>query len=242
VDVALDAFVAGGYFVVRPCDREPWMPADLLPPRVLSVSSCICTFFPDAWSLSWTSDSAEKRSAAAAAFGIPEARLPELVAWATASFNRAFGWPRVLYSLEDARAARALLGADREETVLFGIGLAVDLAPDFFRLVSPRAQEPGHDSDGDSGFAQCVGRGRALAAGGRPLGYEPLVTDIGQVTHSWLCNGLAEELRSTMGAVPNAHGFIDDPTVARRFADHINSGGVGAEPGLWLPWLVVEYD
>jgi hypothetical protein len=44
-----------------------------------------------------------------------------------------------------------------------------------------------------------------------------------------------------LGIMPNAAGLLADPEEARRAVAYISGDGVGAEPGLWLPWLLIEH-
>jgi hypothetical protein len=239
--VDLDQFAAAGYFLARLSDREPWMSAELLPERILSACSCICTFFPDSWAMNWSS-SPEERSKAAAVFQVPDDRRASRTSWAEASFDKAFGWPRVLYSLEDARTARKLLGATVDGVVLFALGLPRDLAEEFLDGAQAPPQQEGYAAVGATGYFKCVASAEPLAAGGAPLGFELLSSWMGLLTHSWLCNGLEQQLHEKAGLVPNPNGFIADLHTACDCVRRIDSGEVSAEPEAWFPWLVVQYD
>src|SRR5216683_148421 len=143
MDVNLSDFVAGGYFLARWSERQPWMSSQLLPERILSGCGHICTFFPDVWAIDWTAGVPTERGAAASAFRIPERRLPDVVSWATESFGRVFGYPRVLYSRRDAAAALTVLGPPLDSVVLFGLGLPKDLIDEFLHSARPPALEEG---------------------------------------------------------------------------------------------------
>jgi hypothetical protein len=236
----LDDFVAAGYFLARVSDRQPWMSAELLPERILSACDCICTFFPDTWAMDWSSSPAQRRKGALA-FQIPEERMPNVVSWANGSFERVFGWPRVLYSLEDARAARTLLDPAVDGVILFALGLPTDLAGSFLDSAKPPPQKEGYAPVGATGYFQMVSRGQRLAEGGSPLGFEPLSTWMGLLTHSWLCNGLEKQLHDQVGLTPNSDGFVADVDGARDCVRRIRAGEVKSEPEEWFPWLVVRY-
>jgi hypothetical protein len=85
-----------------------------------------------------------------------------------------------------------------------------------------------------------VKRDQPLAAGGTVLGFEPLVAN-GGLACSWLCNGLDRDAEEKLGIQTNAHGLIDSMADAARVVRYIREDG-HAEPGLWLPWLLVQYD
>lgn len=60
------------------------------------------------------------------------------------------------------------------------------------------------------------------------------------MSHSWLCNGVERHCAGALGIRPAANGraSLDD---AGRCVDEIRENRVGAEPGPWRPWLLVEY-
>ena len=216
MDINLSDFVAGGYFLARWSERQPWMSSDLLPERVLSGCGHICRFFPDVRAIDWTAGIPKERGAAVSAFGIPEPRLPDVVSWANKSFGKAFGYPRVLYSRRDAAAALAVLAPPVDSVVLFGLGLPTDLVDEFLHSASPSAPEEGRAPVGGTGYLECVARGEPLDRGGSSLGYELLSSaGFGDVNCSWLCNGLEKQFHEKSGPVPNAHGFIDELDIAR---------------------------
>jgi len=93
---------------------------------------------------------------------------------------------------------------------------------------------------GTSGICDAVQKRRHVEAGGTVLGFEPMVYDLA-MSCSWLCNGLEVEAKEKLGISPNEHGFIGTAEDAARCVGHISREDVGAEPGLWLPWLIVEY-
>ena len=240
MNVDLNDFVSAGYFLARLSEREPWMSAELLPERILSACDCICSFFPDAWTMDWSSSPAE-RSKGVSAFQIPADRIADVVSWADGSFQKAFGWPRVLYSLADARAAQALLGPAVDGVTLFALGLPTDLVGAFLAAAEPPPQKEGYAPVGVTGYFRCVSRRERLADGGEPIGFELLSTWMGLLTHSWLCNGLEKQLHEKVGLIPNEYGFIANLDSARDGARRINAGELKGEPEEWFPWLVVRY-
>ena len=72
------------------------------------------------------------------------------------------------------------------------------------------------------------------------LGFEPLVFN-GGLSCSWLCNGLETTVAEQLGIRPNASGLISTFEEACRCVEFISRDEIGAEPGLWLPWLVIEH-
>ena len=103
----------GGYFLTRSVERPEYVSGDLLPPRLLSLSDCICDFVPDLWAIEWANTPAADRATKAGSHGIAEALLPEVIRWTTDRVKAGeFGWPCVFLSIQDAQAfaARFLSG------------------------------------------------------------------------------------------------------------------------------------
>ena len=61
------------------------------------------------------------------------------------------------------------------------------------------------------------------------------------IEHSWLCNSLERDAAEQLGVTPNSNGLIDLYDDADRVAEYANRDDVTTEPGLWLPWLIVQY-
>src|SRR5690349_14447562 len=130
----LSEYVSGGYFVALATERPSYMNADLLPPRIVSASQCICRFFPDSWAIEWASDSPEERAEAAAAFGITAEQYPQVKHWATNAFEHEFGWPRLFYTLDFAASGLKLIPTPVPGLVIFSLALHHTLVEDFLRV------------------------------------------------------------------------------------------------------------
>ncbi|HSB13750.1 MAG TPA: hypothetical protein VLE22_04780 [Bryobacteraceae bacterium] len=239
--ITVSEYVSGGYYVTRLSRHAEYMSPELIPDKVISASGCICEFFPDDWAIEWTSESVDDRSRQAAALGISTIDLPKVVTWATESFSKAFGWPSAFYTLEAAQEARARFLSDDSEIVIFGLGLHDSDVEDFLRAAKPEPTKPGCAPVGETGAFQCVSGGKKIAAGGDAVGFELLATYTGLLTCSWLCNGLEKDCANELGIVTNRHGFVQTYADALRCAEFISRDETGAEPGLWLPWLVTVY-
>ncbi|MEO1333657.1 MAG: hypothetical protein AAFV32_09090 [Myxococcota bacterium] len=227
--------VSGGYFVVLPAARSPYMNAELLPDEILTVSDCINDMAPHTWAIDWSTDSAESRVEHASKFGIEPGRLAELQRWATQALDDGMiGWPGTLLELDDAvRFVQAYVREPR--AVVCGIGLSADLRSSFLEEAKPGQNE------GATGVYLAIKRGHSPADGGRSLGFDVLGWEFGAF-HSYLCNGLENHFQKEFGIIPNSAGRFDTEAEARTCADCANLEETGAEPGLWLPWEVRVYD
>lgn len=227
--------VCGGYFITKAVERPAYVSSGLLPPRIVSLSECICDCVPDMWAIEWTGVSPEERTAKASKADIDAATLDQVISWTTQQMNAGtFGWPRVFFAIDDARVfAKRFLSPDGDFKLL-GIGLPADVVEQF--LVE---ENPG-SSMGVPGVYKAVSTREGLASGGAALGWEVLCYDYGGF-HSWLCNGLETVVAETYGIRPNEAGFITSAAESSAASEYCGREEVGAEQGFWAPWLVVEY-
>src|SRR5579872_4485656 len=125
-------FLSAGYYLARPSNRGPHTSARLIPARLISASTCICEFFPDAWTIQWISSVDQKeRERSAAAFRLKPDEIDRIMQWATSSFQKQFGWPNTFYTLEEAFAARSEFLARDLDMAVFGLGLHCDHSEEF---------------------------------------------------------------------------------------------------------------
>jgi hypothetical protein len=240
-EVSISEYTCGGYYLARAAKRADYLTSELLPDQVLSASGCISDFFPGTWAIEWVSDIFEERLRQASAFLISEHDLPKVLAWTTASFSKEFGWPHTFYRLEAARKARERFVPKVPDVALFGLGLHLSHTEEFLNEARSSPHQPECAPAGQTGVFECVSSGRKITMGGDVRGFELLVSQHGLLTCSWLCNRLEKDCAYRLGIVPNRFGFIQSLDDARKCAALISRGEVGAEPGLWLPWLVVSY-
>jgi len=226
---------SGGYFLTMAVDRPEYVTAELLPSRLLSLSDCICDFIPNVWAVEWASVEAEQRVAEALKFNVPSSALPDIVNWTTERMNTgALGWPCVFFSTRDARDfARRFLNVI-PDLKLLGIALHTDLVDEFLS-----EEKPG-PSQGEPGIYTAISSRKPLEPGGSELGWEVLCYEYGGF-HSWLCNSLESDVAKKCGIKPGAAGFIASANDALAAAEYCGREDVGAEPGFWAPWLVMEY-
>ena len=237
----LDAYRSAGFLVTRRLPRPAYSAPDLLPTLIVSASSDIATFVPDVWAIAWCGVDLEDRRAKAALLGIPPERVEGLVAAVTARVADAerYGWPNIALTLDSAWQVARLAAPEGGLTVL-EIGLAREHLPAFLEASTPPPAPTGSAPFGEAGVRTAVRRELPVLATGRPLGFEPICFD-GSLGCSWLCNGLEVTVARELGIRPNAHGLLSDPEEARRAVAYISRDDVGAEPGLWLPWLLLEH-
>ncbi|MEZ4253709.1 MAG: hypothetical protein R3B99_36340 [Polyangiales bacterium] len=218
------SYVAAGYFVSSPVPRGGYSNAALVADEVWSASDCQAPRF-GCWTLAWVD---EDRTTPANALGVTD--VDALVAWCTAAFDaERMGWPDVFFSLEAAREARDRFAPSAR---LFGLALRSDHAGELLADA---------DDASNVGVVLALRRAAPLADGGTPRGFDVLCLDgYGGGFHSYLCNSLETEL-ATLGWRSGTLGLFPNEEDAERAAAHAGLETTAAEPGLWMPWRVVEY-
>lgn len=228
-----------GYRVVHDAARADFF-GPKLPEWVTSVSDCIVDTVPNVACLAWTKSDDDERLRHGQAFGLGGEELARLVACVDACFDaNAVAWPgyvqtdEALEAIVDVVAHAAHAESSRPLRVV-GLGLHSDLARALVERFGSRA-------DVSTSLIAAIQARRPMPANGALLGFEPMCWDHdGSPWHSWLCNGLVEDFVERSGATPNALGLIDDFDAAAAFCRIATDEQLG-EPGLWLPWLLVDY-
>jgi hypothetical protein len=237
---AYSDFISAGFFITRLTARQPYMSAELLPEYILSASACISTFIPDTWCLEWTVNSPERRAEDAQAFELGFETLQRLTSWVTPQFDRSFGWPNVILDLDIANRLVEVFLGHLDGVKVLEVGLHESFVATLCEQLEPPPQRPGFAPNGRAGVYEAILRRRQLSARGHVLGFEPLVFDH-TLSHSWLCNGLETVVADNLGIRPNTRGMIDVFEDACKCVEYISTDEVGAEPGLWLPCLLMEH-
>src|SRR5262249_37553261 len=138
------------------------------------------------------------------------------------------------------REARSRFFSNSDLRVL-GLGLPLKYRDSFLAAAAPPPSRPGSSPEGRSGCLRVLDSGGALPGTGVALGFELLNVDSGPIDHSWLCNGLERYFADNLRVSPAPNGFLPDLGDAVRCCEAIERGDVGAEPGPWFPWLIVDY-
>lgn len=234
----LNGYVSGGYFLALPAKRDEWFSAERVPERFVTLSRCLTAIAPGAWAIEWSPIDPESRLGDAAPFGIDGKGLKDVIAWSTAALDEGrLLWPNVFRDVDVAREfAGRFLGRSRDAMVL-GIGLPRDGVEGFCQDAARAAREM---NSVEAGIPELLGAGRELAGDGKRLGHDILGYDLGNF-HSFLCNRLDEAFEQELGVTLNGSGLVDDLEQAWECADLAADPSIGAEPGLWYPWVVVRY-
>lgn len=236
----LDRYLAAGYFLsrlvepVRPGHRAITLGHDHSPRR----------FFPETWALSWCKEPPESRVHDAQLFGIAEADLGRVHAWADAAFGKQFGAWDVILRIEDARAMARRFLAGAQGLELWGLGVHRSVLEALRGGTEPPPQVPGYAPTGASGVHLATELGRPLAPGGTPLGHEPLIAEVGCSYNSPASLHLDEAaVWGRLGVQANEDGLIDSYEDALAGCREFASEEVAGPDPLsnWFPGLIVRY-
>ena len=240
MDTPLSQFISAGFLVTREVMRPPYVSEALLPPRMVSASGCIASFIPDTWCIEWTEDTVDRRVEDAAAFGLDSRGLADVTAWVTPRFDTSIRWPNVIVDLTTANELVSRFLDALPDARVLELALHTSMCEEFCQETEPPPQQPGFAPTGRQGVHEVILAHKPPTAGGRVLGFEPLVFDY-SLSCSWLCNSLDTVVHEALGIRPNQHGLIEAFGDARRCVQYISRDDVGAEPGLWMPWLIIDH-
>ena len=239
METRLSDFISAGYLVTREVDRPSYV-SDLLPARIVTACGCIAPFVPDTWCIEWTQDAHERRIESAAAFGLGFQALEGVTAWATPRFGKSIHWPNVIVDFETAQELVRRFLSNVPDVKVLELALHRSMADGFCQKAEPPPQIPGFAPVGRQGVHEVILEGKSPSQAGVVLGFEPLVFD-NCLSCSWLCNSLDIVVEQALGIKPNRHGLLEWFDDARTGIEYVAREEIGAEPGLWLPWLIIDH-
>ena len=240
METKLSEFISAGFLVTLEVNRPSYISAELLPAQIVSASGCIAPFAPDTWCIEWTQDTQESRIEDALVFGLDSHALNEITAWATPLFDKSIRWPNVIVDLATAEELISHFLSHLPGIKVLELGLHRSMMQEFCQEAEPPPQKPGFAPNGRQGVHEVILEAKLPTGGGYILGFEPLVFDY-SLSCSWLCNSLDTEVYQALGIKPNQHGLIESFDEALKCVEHISRDDVDAEPGLWLPWLLIDH-
>jgi len=235
----LSDFVSAGFVITPKVPRLTYFSVELLPDHLVSLSSCIACFLPDAWCIEWADADSGGLPEEAQVFGLEPATFADLTSWVTERFGQSIAWPNIIRTLDVAEQLYSTFLNTRGNFKLLEIALHQSMTEIFCREAEP-VQQPGYAPLGRQGVHEVLLESNRLTKGGKVLGFEPVVFN-DSLSCSWLCNGLETVVADTLAIQPNEHGLIQKYDDARKCVEYISREEVGAEPGLWLPWLVIDH-
>jgi hypothetical protein len=228
--IDLNDYYSGGYFLLR-ADKPDWpqLKTDLLPEKLVSLSTCMCPRV----SVGWGWDPGDKQ--AALDFGVPAERLDEFVAWCGYASETEIGVWSMFYSIDIARQFIRRFAPDTTDLKLIGVGLPNDLAQNRWPQIIKEGKGVDHQ----------IQQRLPIEAGGEILGFDVVTYSYNDFGDSWLCSDLQQEMYNLFSVIPNQYGLLNSAEDARKIYDWIAEGeklGIhGAEPEPYDFWLILSY-
>lgn len=227
--IDLNDYYSGGYFLIR-ADKPDWneLNTDLLPPKLISLSSHMCPKL----CVYWGGTPGDKN--AALDFGIPESKLDEFLAWCAGEYHTDLDVFSMFHSTEAAHRFIDRFLPDHENLYLIGAGLHHDLEAANWRAVSDVEPE---------GVEKRIEQHLSMETGGVVLGFDIVGYSHHEFDCSWLCTYVHRYIYEQFGIRPNQYGLIDTfketKTILAWMEDEDNKMKV--EPILFDFWLLVAY-
>jgi hypothetical protein len=239
MEIDLQDYYSGGYFITKYIKRPEVFPK-LLPENIVSLSNCICDFFPDAWAYTWTHSSEKQIAENAEKFGIDKSEIKEVIDYITSISQDDLGIWNVYNKIDTAVKLRNKFLKKADKLAILGAGLHKSYEDEFIKHTTPPISPPGYAPNGESGVHKNIKTQKILEKG-KVLGYELLSTRDWSfpLEDSWLCYNMVPEIQEKLGIKPNKEGFIDCYDDALIVADYMSKDK--PESILWMPWLVIEY-
>jgi hypothetical protein len=241
MDIDLSEYTAGGYFITKYAQRDENRSPDLLPERLVSLSTHINGGMVSVY---WGWD-LDRHGDEAIAFGISAEKLPNFKEWSNRTHEIDIGHPDVFYSLHAARQFIKAFLPIRDELVLIGAALPNSLVDTFLK----ENKQWGHDTNGQKydvliGVNYVLSKRESPPPGGNILGFEVVSYNV-NLGCSWLCGNLERKMHQEFGIRPGQYGLIETFEDANKVYDWILEGEAKGEhrgePEPYYPWLIVRY-
>ncbi|HEV8113661.1 MAG TPA: hypothetical protein VGR31_12870 [Planctomycetota bacterium] len=229
------SWIEAGFFLVSP-GKAPASGGGLLPPRILTISTCVAESYPDVWALPWAETPALELRRIRAQLALEESGFADLCAWVRRSIDAGeFGWPNVFLSLRAAQEFEDRYLGAVEGVRRIGLSLTKDAAAGFLRDLALQS------GGAASGVWTALSRNRPLERTIAPIGFDVLGAEYGGSFHTFSCNALERPFAEELGVHFNEHGLIDGETKAAEACAYANSDDAPAEPVPWYAFRVDEY-
>lgn len=240
MDRIQEDYVSAGFFLTRKFQRPtqeglPFFNPKLLPEYLVSASRCIAPCLPDYWTYTWAARDPKKRKEKLLAMGLTEDALEPLSEWVSSRLDAHIAWPTPILDIDTAEELAQAFFPLENMPLIIELALHRSLLREFRAEAPPTASHPGRQKTYGA-----IERHRPPHSRGQRLGFEPLDLEDDGISHSWLCNALETEIHQELDIRPNANGLIETFEEALRCVEYIDRPESGAEPGLWLPWLLLD--
>jgi hypothetical protein len=241
MDAGLNHFVSCGYLIGcqtrLPIEHFP----ELAGKPVISIAHDIAPHLPDTWCFNQ-----EENDAVAAIlqkWQLSSADFPELRKYCLEQVRaNEIVWPSYFSSLDTARNLLSKFFQQSECQLskdIIGLGVLDKHAK---IILDEHAKAAAGNENLYSPECELLQQGKPCAAGGEILGFEIACFDQScGFSCSWLCNYLQRDAKEKLSIDLGEFGLIRNLKDAEQMADYCNLPETAAEPGLWLPVMLVKY-
>jgi len=230
-------FISGGYYIIAPTIRQEFMDKEIIPDKIISVSECICDFYPEI-NVFW-GGSKENKLKYIKDLNISVDKYKEMEKWIKDKSDlKQFEYPQIFPSLNLTKEFFNKFLNHINDLKIIGIGLPNNYLESFLDEEGTKNKS----TEERSGIENVLIKKEFInSQTGSIKGYEILGYET-NTFHSYLCNGLEKDFKNQYVFSLNENGFIKSLTEAERYCDIANDEDLGTEPVFWLPWAIFEYN
>ena len=225
-------FYSGGFFLIRAIDTPDGLDDDdLLPEKIISLSTCFCPRFQIHWNMKLTNaDSCIE-------FGVSEAKIKQFEKWCNDHWFKGIEIGGMFNSIVLTREFVDEFIPDTTNLYLIEVGLHEYLGKNNWREQIPV------DSS-KVGVDLRIQHKLPMSTGGTVLGFEVVSYLYHDFSHSWLCNYIHRDMYELYNIKPNEFGFIDNFDDAKKTYEWIEEDKRGRRGEYREPydfWLIVSH-
>lgn len=223
-------FFVGGYFIVKGFKNDA---IGYIPHNYFTVSDCISDIIPNTWAWNKTL-SKQDRKEVKINYSLSDEQIESIRKDVLELIEKSrFQLPTNTFSnIGYARTFYSQYFSHLENVKLLGVSLNEKYINEFL-------DEEGKD---DFGISSNLSSYKCIETDGRFIGYEVLGYEYSGF-HTMYCHrNLINHCKIELHIHFNDNGLIDKFEDAEKIIDSIRSEKIGAEPALWQPWAVYEFD
>jgi len=222
-------FFTGGYFIIKGFEQDK---SEYIPNNYFTVSNCIADIIPDTWAWDETFSKKEKNRIKED-YNLTDKQI-EILRYDTRNLmkNNEFQLPYVFPSVNIARQFYDKHFSQIKNVKILGIALNLEYTNEFL-------SEEGND---DFGVSINLTSHSTIDSNGKFIGYELLGYEYWSFHTMYCHSNLISYCKNELNIHFNSMGLIDSFEDAEEVISCIRKEKVGAEPALWEPWAVYEYN
>lgn len=224
-------FLSVGFYLIEETERAEYMSKEIVPQKLISLSSCICEKFPDYWAYQGDKNAIKDAERISLKYGIDKEIMTKLAEEIYQKSEKSIGWPNVFYDKETAIEFYRKFFTKIPNVKLIEVGIEEK----YSQKLTKEAQNDGF------GLIKKLIKKSEILKNGKILGYDAVGYEYG-FSCSFLCNELEKDYKEKFNIMLNEMGLFGNYEEAETAVEYNLRDDVGAEPILWLPWIVIEHE